>query len=235
MACSPRMHKPKWLLIDADDTLWENNVYFEHAFKKFVDLLAHSNLTTEQVRAVLDEIEIDSIRVNGYGAVNFGRNMRACYQTLAEKPVTEKDLDEVMRLAHEILDRPIQLLEGVTEALQYLTERYHLTLFSKGHPEEQQAKVERSGVAGYFHSCRIVREKHAAAYLQVVSEHGMEADSTWMVGNSPKSDINPALEAGLGAVLVPHEMTWSLEHEDVPATSLRFQIVERFSDLQRIF
>ncbi len=198
MACSPRMHKPKWLLIDADDTLWENNVYFEHAFKKFVDLIAHSNLTTEQVRAVLDEIEIDSIRVNGYGAVNFGRNMRACYQTLAEKPVTEKDLDEVMRLAHEILDRPIQLLEGVTETLQYLTERYHLTLFSKGHPEEQQAKVERSGVAGYFHSCRIVREKHAAAYLQVVSEHGMEADSTWMVGNSPKSDINPALEAGLG-------------------------------------
>lgn len=229
------MHKPKWLLIDADDTLWENSVYFEHAFEKFVELLDHSHLTTEQVRAVLDEIEIDSIRVNGYGTVNFGRNMRACYQTLADKPVTEEDLDEVMRLAHKILDRPIQLLEGVTETLQYLTERYHLTLFSKGHPEEQQAKVDRSGVAGYFHSCRIVREKHAAAYQQVVSEHGMEADSTWMVGNSPKSDINPALEAGLGAVLVPHGMTWSLENEEVPATSPRFQIVERFSDLQRIF
>lgn len=229
------MYKPKWLLIDADDTLWENNVYYEHAFEKFVDLLDHSHLSAGQVRSVLDEIEIDSIRVNGYGAVNFGRNMRACYRTLAEKPATEQDLDEVMRLAHEILDKPIQLIEGVTETLRYLTERYHLTLFSKGQPEEQQAKVERSGVAGYFHSCRIVREKHAAAYLQIVSEHGMEADSTWMVGNSPKSDINPALQAGLGAVLIPHEMTWSLEREEVPATSPRFQIVERFSDLQRIF
>ena len=229
------MHKPKWLLIDADDTLWENNVYYEHAFEKFVDLLGHSNLTAGQVREVLDEIEIDRIRVNGYGAVNFGRNMQVCYRTLAEQPVTEQDLDEVMRLAHEILDKTIQLIEGVTETLTYLSERYHLTLFSKGHPEEQQAKVERSGVAGYFHSCRIVREKHSAAYLQVVSEHGMKADSTWMVGNSPKSDINPALQAGLGAVLVPHEMTWSFEHEEVPATSSRFQIVERFSDLQRIF
>lgn len=229
------MHKPEWLLIDADDTLWENNVYYEHAFDKFVDLLGHSNLTAGQVRAVLDEIEIDRIRVNGYGAVNFGRNMQVCYRTLAEQPVTEQDLDEVMRLAHEILDKPIQLLEGVKETLTYLSERYHLTLFSKGHPEEQQAKVERSGVAGYFHSCRIVREKHSAAYLQVVSEHGMKTDSTWMVGNSPKSDINPALQAGLGAVLVPHEMTWSFEHEEVPATSSRFQIVERFSDLQRIF
>ena len=229
------MHKPEWLLIDADDTLWENNVYYEHAFDKFVDLLGHSNLTAGQVRAVLDEIEIDRIRVNGYGAVNFGRNMQVCYRTLAEQPVTEQDLDEVMRLAHEILDKPIQLIEGVTETLTYLSERYLLTLFSKGHPEEQQAKVERSGVAGYFHSCRIVREKHSAAYLQVVSEHGMKTDSTWMVGNSPKSDINPALQAGLGAVLVPHEMTWSFEHEEVPATSSRFQIVERFSDLQRIF
>ena len=229
------MPQPKWLLIDADDTLWENSVYFEHAFERFVELLDHSHLTPGQVREVLDEIELDSIRINGYGTINFGHNMRACYQQLAEDPATEAELDKVMGLAHEILDRPINLLEGVAETLEYLNERYHLTLFSKGHPDEQHAKVERSGVAHHFHSCRIVPEKHPEAYLQVVTEEEMHTDSTWMIGNSPKSDINPALEAGLGAVLVPHEMTWSLEHEEVPTPSSRFQVVERFSDLQRIF
>jgi putative hydrolase of the HAD superfamily len=229
------MHQPKWLLIDADDTLWENSVYFEHAFDKFVSLLDHSHLTAGQVREVLDEIEIDSIRINGYGTIKFGHNMRACYQALAENPATEEDLEKVMGLAHEIIDRPIELLEGVAETLEYLNERYHLTLFSKGHPDEQHAKVERSGVAHHFHSCCIVPEKHPDAYLQVVAEQEMQADSTWMIGNSPKSDINPALEAGLGAVFVPHEMTWSLEHAEVPPTSNRFQVVERFSDLRRIF
>ena len=227
--------KARWLLIDADDTLWENGVYFEQAFEEFVDLLDHSHLTAEQVRVVLDEIEIESIRTHGYGTLRFGRSLRSCYQALTEKPVTEKELDEVMRLAHKVFDSPIQLLEGVAETLEYLNGLYHLTLFSKGQHEEQQAKVERSGVRHHFHACHIVREKHAAAYRQVVAEQKMDAGQTWMIGNSPKSDINPALEAGLGAVLVPHEMTWSLEHEDLPSVSERFQVVERFSDLQRIF
>ncbi len=225
----------KWLLIDADDTLWENSVYFEQVFDEFVELLGHSHLSAEQVRAVLDEIELEAIRIHGYGTLNFARNLRNCYQTLAETPVGEKELNEAMRLAHTILERPIELLDGVVETLEYLNSRYHLTLFSKGHHEEQHAKVGRSGVMRYFHACQIVREKDAVTYRRFVARRNMDAAHTWMVGNSPKSDINPAIEAGLGAVLVPHAMTWSLEHEDLPAASDRFQIVERFSDLQRVF
>ncbi|MDA1312360.1 MAG: HAD family hydrolase [Acidobacteria bacterium] len=225
----------KWLLIDADDTLWENGVYFERVFEEFVELLGHSHLSAEQVRAVLDEIELEAIRIHGYGTLNFARNLRNCYQTLAETPLSEEELDEAMRLAHTILDRPIELLDGVVETLEYLNSRYHLTLFSKGQHEEQHAKVDRSGVEQYFHACQIVREKDAETYRQFVVQRNIDAAHTWMVGNSPKSDINPALEAGLGAVLVPHAMTWSLEHEDLPTSSDRFQIVERFSDLQRVF
>ncbi len=225
----------KWLLIDADDTLWENGVYFEQAFDEFVALLDHSHLSPEQVRVVLDEIELEAIRAHGYGTLNFGRNLRNCYQALAEAPVSDGELDQVMALAHKILARPIDLLDGVVDTLEYLSGRYHLTLFSKGQHDEQHAKVDRSGVMRYFHACRIVPEKHAEAYREVVAQERMDAGHTWMVGNSPKSDINPALEAGLGAVLVPHAMTWSLEHEDLPEHSDRFRVVDGFSDLRKIF
>jgi putative hydrolase of the HAD superfamily len=225
----------KWLLIDADDTLWENSVYFEQAFDEFVALLDHSHLSPEQVRVVLDEIELEAIRAHGYGTLNFGRNLRNCYETLAETPVSEEDLDRAVGLAHRILDRPIELIEGVAETLEYLNSRYHLTLFSKGQHDEQHAKVDRSGVKQYFHACRIVPEKHAEAYRQIVAEERMDAGQAWMVGNSPKSDINPALEAGLGAVFVPHAMTWSLEHEGLPAAADRFHVIDGFSDLRKIF
>jgi putative hydrolase of the HAD superfamily len=224
-----------WLLIDADDTLWENSIYFDRAFEQFVELLDHSHLTAPEIREVLDEIERESIRAHGYGSANFGRHMQICFQRLAERHYDDLDLDRVMELARQIIAQPLELIEGVEETLAYLAERHTLTLFSKGHPEEQHIKVERSGLRGFFDACRIVKEKDAAAYLQVVAELSMDPASTWMVGNSPKSDINPALAAGLAAVLVPNENTWSLEREPLPPPSGRFRMVERFSDLRELF
>jgi putative hydrolase of the HAD superfamily len=96
-------------------------------------------------------------------------------------------------------------------------------------------KVEKSGLGGFFEECRIVKEKNAAAYRLLVDEKKMDPAGTWMVGNSPKSDINPALAAGLAAVLVPNENTWSLEREELPAPSDRFRVVDRFSDLRALF
>jgi putative hydrolase of the HAD superfamily len=224
-----------WLLIDADDTLWENSIYFDRAFEQFVALLDHSHLTAPEIREVLDEIESESIRTHGYGSANFGRNLQICFQRLAERHYDDFDLDRVRQLTRQILQQPIELIEGVRETLADLATRHHLTLFSKGHSEEQHMKVERSGLSGFFQECRIVREKHAAAYRAVVEELRMDPAATWMVGNSPKSDINPALEAGLAAVLVPNENTWSLEREPLPAPSERFRVVDRFSDLSRLF
>jgi len=223
------------LLIDADDTLWENNIYFEQAFEQFVEVLDHSHLNPTQVREVLDEIELENIRIHGYGSANFGRNLQQCFRVLAQKPFTEGELETVKGLAERILEQPMHLIDGVAETLAYLSERHHLILFSKGHPEEQHLKVDRSGLRPLFRDCRIAREKDTATYKALVGEIGLEPEETWMVGNSPKSDIRPALEAGLGAVLVPHPHTWSLEHAELPALSKRFRRVERFAELKSLF
>ncbi len=224
-----------WILIDADDTLWENSIYFDRAFEQFVELLDHSQLTAPEIRQVLDEIESESTRTHGYGSANFGRNLKVCFERLAERHYNDLDLDAVQELTRQILHHPIQPIDGVQETLAYLADRHYLTLFSKGHCEEQSLKVERSGLSGFFRECRIVREKHAAAYREVVEQLSMNPAETWMVGNSPKSDINPALAAGLAAVLVPNENTWSLEREPVPEPSERFRVVDRFSDLRQLF
>jgi putative hydrolase of the HAD superfamily len=223
------------LLIDADDTLWENNIYFERAFEEFVAFLAHSAMAPEQVRAVLDEIEGANNRIHGYGSLNFGRNLRQCYQRLCERNVEAEDLDTVMGFAVRILDCPMEVIEGVSGTLEYLSLRHDLTVFTKGNPEEQKLKIDRSGLGGFFGHTAIVKEKDPAAYRRLVNERKLDPARTWMVGNSPKSDINPALEAGLGAVFVPHQHTWMLEREDIKSEGPRLLIVDCFSDLRARF
>ena len=224
------------LLVDADDTLWENNIYFERAFDDFFDFLAHSSFRREQVRAIFDEMEIANIRVNGYGSANFARNLTNCYRHLAERDIQDADIEHILSLGQRILDQPIELIAGVKETLAYLAGRHTLTLFTKGDREEQRLKVERSGVSGYFSRTAIVREKDVAAYRGLVAEHALSPDLTWMVGNSPKSDINPAIAAGLGAVFIPHEHTWRLEHQAITTgAGARLLQLEAFADLRHHF
>src|SRR5437870_574012 len=138
------------LIFDADDTLWENNIYFEHAFDNFVEFLGHSSLTSAQVRDVLNEIELVNSKIHGYGSINFGRNLQQAYQHLAEREIRPDDLNHVMSLAEKILEQPIELIEGVEETLVELAQRHRLGLFTKGHPDEQRMKVDRSGLGLYF-------------------------------------------------------------------------------------
>jgi len=223
------------LIIDADDTLWENNIYFERAFQEFVDFLAHSSLTPQEVRDVLDEIEKTNSKIHGYGSLNFGRNLRQVYQHLVERDVREDDLNTVMGFAERILECPIEVIPGVPETLEYLSTRHDLTLFTKGHPEEQKLKVDRSGLGGWFHHTAIVKEKDCAAYRKLVEERSMDPQVTWMIGNSPRSDVNPALEAGLNAVFVPHAHTWVLEKEEVRQGPGRLLVLDCFAELRRHF
>ena len=225
----------QYLLIDADDTLWENNVYFEQAFAEFVDFLDHSTLSAAQIRAILDEIELANIRIHGYGTENFGRNMTECYLRLSERQIREEDLDRVMSIAWRILDHPIELIDGVADTLAYLAGRHDLTLFTKGHPEEQKLKIDRSGLGVYFGHTAIVKEKDVESYGKLVEGRGMDPTRTWMIGNSPKSDIRPALQAGLKAVYVPHPRTWHLEREPVDEEPGRLLHVSRFRDLRECF
>ena len=223
------------LLIDADDTLWENNIYFERAFEEFVSFLDHSSLPVEQIRSILDEIELVNIKTHGYGAENFARNLCQCYERLVERDIQPGDAERIMELAKDIMAQPVEIIDGVPETLEYLSARHDLTLFTKGHSEEQKLKVDRSGLSIYLGHTAIVREKDAPAYRALVDERKLEQSNTWMVGNSPKSDINPALEAGLNAVFVPHDRTWSLERTDLRGGPGRILQVKNFAGLRNWF
>lgn len=220
------------LLIDADDTLWENNLHFEQAIHAFITFLNHSRLTPQEVRAVMDEVE----RLMGYGSVNFTKSLLETYRRLAEREVTEDDLQQVRWFGEQIRAQPMQLLAGVRETLEYLTARHDLTLLTKGDVEEQTLKIERSGVAEMFKEHLIVPEKDVAAYQDVIDDLSLVPRHTWMVGNSPRSDINPALAAGLNAVFVPHPHTWHLEHEEIAhAGEQQLLILARFAELRDHF
>jgi putative hydrolase of the HAD superfamily len=223
------------LIFDADDTLWENNIYFEQVFDEFCAYLNHSSLAPDEIRKILDEIERESNKIHGYGAVNFGRNLSQCYLHLAERAVEEHDLHRVSGLAQRILLQEIELMEGVAETLPFLAEKHELTMFTKGEPAEQNRKIDLSGLRPLFAHCQIVKEKNREAYAELARVRGFDPARTWMIGNSPRSDINPALAAGLQAVFVPHQRTWTLEREEIRDANGRLVVVNRFSDLVALF
>ncbi len=156
------------LLLDADDTLWENNIYFEQAIHAFLTFLNHSRLSREQVRAVLDEVE----RGMGYGSVNFTRSLVETYRRLAEKDLQDADVQQVRQLGERIRAQPIQLLAGVQETLEYLSPRHDLLLLTKGEAHEQRLKIERSGLEAFFRRVVIVPEKDVATYHRIIGEVG---------------------------------------------------------------
>jgi putative hydrolase of the HAD superfamily len=231
MPTNGRLH----LVIDADDTLWENNVYFERAFQHFAAYLAHSSLSDAAVRLCLDRIE-DTNRIRyGYGSVQFGRNMVECFEELSERGVSEADREQVMHIALGIMEHPLELIPGVRETLEHLAARHRLTLFTKGDPAEQHRKVDSSGLAGFFEDVVVTREKEPASYRALLAQRGAHAEHSWMIGNSPKSDINPALAIGMNAVFIPHERNWHLEHEEIVPGAGAFLQLERFMDLRDHF
>jgi putative hydrolase of the HAD superfamily len=234
MPVEPNSDSSQTLLVDADDTLWENNIYFERAIAGFITFLNHREYSPAQVRQVLNQVERESITTHGYGLHSFAHSLVQTFERLAVEPLPPALHETINGFAHTIADHPVELLTGVPETLEYLSQRHHLILMTKGAIAEQTSKVERSGLKEYFAAIEIVSEKDVSIYREVVSKYNLLADDTWMVGNSPKSDINPALAAGLNAVFVPHDQTWVLEHEEVSAAEPQRQllVVERFSELR---
>jgi putative hydrolase of the HAD superfamily len=230
-----RVGKRQNLIVDADDTLWENNIYFESAFDNFCDFLSHSKLSPAEVRAVLDEIETVNNKTHGYGTANFTRNLTECYHKLVERAVSAEDLPRIMSFTEQILHHPIEVIAGVEETLEYLSGRHNLTLFTKGDPEEQKLKLDRSGLAIYFGHTAIVKEKDARSYAALIRERALDPANTWMIGNSPKSDVNAALEAGIHAVFVPHERTWTLERAELREGPGKLIQVTKFEELREYF
>jgi putative hydrolase of the HAD superfamily len=232
-----RHPRSQCLLIDADDTLWENNIYFERVIARFISFLDHAEYSPAQVRAVLHEVGLCYIDSHGYGTRSFARALVGTFERLSLHPPTPELRDSVSGLAEEILEQPVELIPDVAETLDYLAGRHQLILMTKGDVDEQAGKVERSGLKRYFSAVEIVPRKNALAYNSVAEKHGLPCHASWMIGNSPRSDINPALAAGMNAVFVPHRETSMFEEEAlaVPAGACKLIELQWFAELKQHF
>jgi putative hydrolase of the HAD superfamily len=234
---SQRFVPGQTLLIDADDTLWENNIYFERAIAAFISYLDHHEYTREEVRHKLNEVERENTLAHGYGVSSFRRALITCFERLSIEPVTPEKHEHIVSFAQSIADQEIELLPGVQETLPLLFSRHRLILMTKGNPTEQSSKLSRSGLGEYFSAVEIPPEKNVEAYRSVCNRHELVCLTTWMIGNSPRSDINPALTAGLHAVYIHHPNTWVLEDEviDTAPAGQRLLQLEGFAHLSRHF
>jgi len=234
-APSQQIRRPanQTLLIDADDTLWENNIYFERAISSFISYLDHRIHTPEEIRDHLNLVEHTTVLTHGYGLTSFRRSLVACFEQLSDTPMTPEKHRRIESFAQSIADKEIELLPNVESTLADLASRHRLILVTKGDPVEQNDKLQRSGLAPSFTAVEVLSEKHSAAYTALSASYSCECSNTWMIGNSPRSDVNPALSAGLNAVFIPHDFTWVLEHEIVSQPPPGRQLLElaSFADL----
>ncbi|MGW3040849.1 HAD family hydrolase [Kitasatospora sp. NPDC001159] len=229
------MHTDQTLIFDADDTLWENNVLFERVIDGFLDWVC-APAEREATRALLDRIEAANAAALGYGAAVFRQSLADCLGQLAgERTPTAAELARIDELLTPLTDRgAIELIPGVADTLTALAGRHHLLLLTKGDQDEQQAKVAASTIDHHFRGIHIVAEKSVDTYRQLGAELGLDPERTWMIGNSPRSDIAPARRAGLRTVFIPHEHTWVLEHEELGPDEATLQLTA-FPELLRHF
>jgi putative hydrolase of the HAD superfamily len=223
------------LVFDADDTLWENNVLFERVIDSYLDWLAHPTLDRAATRALLDDVERANVGVHGYGTTSFLRSLHDCFERLSERPATPTEAREIEELAAALVFDEVELMPGVAETLSDLGARHDLLLLTKGQPTEQQRKIDASNLAHHFASVHIVPEKRVDTYRALVSELDLRATATWMIGNSPRSDILPARAAGLGAVFIPNPHTWVLEEDELDHTDDGVLHLRHFRELVRHF
>jgi len=225
------------LIVDADDTLWENNIYYEQCIADFAELMATWGFDRDEAEQIVREVERERVPLVGYAPEEFARSLVMAYERLCEshaQPVEDKAADAVWGIGQAVFEYPIVLLDGVEETLAWLSDRFRLLLLTKGDREVQQDKLARSGLAHFFDAVHIVPEKDADVFRRLVTEYGLLPEQTWMVGNSPRSDINPAVEVGIGAIYVPHPDTWKLEIEKI-AEPKRVTVLRRFGELVPLF
>ncbi len=225
------------LLIDADDTLWENNIFYEECLADFASLMAEQGFDRDEAEHVADVVERQRIPQVGYAVEEFARSLVIAYRRLCERydrSFREDVAAAVREIGQRAAEYPIVLLEGVEETLMRLSGRFRLHLLTKGDPAVQEDKLTRSGLGRFFDAVHVVPEKDADVFRDLIARYDLHPGRTWMVGNSPRSDVNPAVEAGIGAVYVPHPNTWTLEVEDV-VDSERVTVLGSFEELTAFF
>jgi putative hydrolase of the HAD superfamily len=224
------------LIFDADDTLWDSNVHFLEAEAAFLEILRVYGVDQREIRAAIRRHELDLIAEVGYGRGPYVRALHRVVRELLPAHHLNALALEVERIGTRLLSRHCELLPGVEPTLRELSRRHSLLLFTKGQPSEQMAKLDRAGLRALFSRIGIPLEKDAGAYNLLLAQAELDPARTFMIGNSPRSDINPALRAGLrGAVFIPHRYTWELESEELEPGSERVVTITAFSQLLELF
>jgi len=225
------------LILDADDTLWESEIYYRECIAAFAELMVARGFDREEAVHTADTVDRERVSLAGYGPQVFVRNLLIAYERLCERhgrSIEDRVLHSVREIGRALIEHPVVLLGGVEDTLAQLVDWCRLFLLTKGDTETQKSTLARSGLGHLFEGVHVVREKDADVIRGLVERYGLRPEKTWMVGNSPRSDINPAVEAGIGAVYVPHPNTWTLEVVDV-AEPDKVVVVHRFSELIELF
>ena len=216
--------------LDADDTLWHNEGIFRLTQARFLELMAE-HAEGPALEAKLREVEKRNLRLYGYGVKGFTLSMIETAMELTGNEAPGRLIAEILAAGREMLAHPVETLPGVDQALAELSEGYRLVLITKGDLLHQEQKLAASGLGDLFAAVEIVSEKDASTYERVFARHGTGASQAAMCGNSMRSDILPALEAGAYAAHVPYPLIWEHEMADAPQDHPRFAELAAITDL----
>lgn len=217
---------------DADDTLWENEHFFRLTERHFAELLA-DYAEPEHLAARLLEAEKRNLAHYGFGIKGFTLSMIETAIEVTEGKVPGEVIGRIVNAGREMLAHPVNTLPHVHETLEALTASHTLVLITKGDLFDQERKLAQSGLGEFFDAVEIVSDKSSDTYARAFARHGDGPERAMMVGNSLRSDVLPAIEAGGWGIYVPHELTWDYEQAEEPEdTALRFARIETLAELK---
>lgn len=226
------------IIFDADDTLWENNIYYVQASGDFFKLVCKAGFTCEEIERDFDTLELEVVKEFGYGSKNFVLILERLFEKYNALSNNALDKEQFQKIVKCFTDHPTSkpaMFPKVIETLHLLNEDYNLFVLTKGEHEEQSGKIKRAGIHEIVEKYYVAPEKDDSTYLSLLKENNWKAEETCMVGNSPKSDINPALRCGMFAIHIPYRDTWKLDNEPVKSDNGRFMELEDFASLIKIF
>jgi len=220
----------KVIAFDADDTLWVNEPYFRATEEQFYKMLGEFSSQRGLERELL-KTEIENLGVYGYGIKGFVLSMIETALKVTENRIGARSIARIIALGKEMMNQPIELLDGVEEVLDALKEKYRLVVATKGDLLDQERKLRKSGIAHHFHHVEIMSEKDDANYLKLIRHLDIQPDELMMIGNSLKSDIIPVLNVGGHGVHVPYHITWAHEQIEHTIDDEKFRSVEVIRDV----
>ena len=216
--------------LDADDTLWHNEPHFQATQTRLRELLA-PYAEPAHIDAQLLAVERRNLAVYGYGVKGFTLSMMETALTIADARLPAASIAEILSWGREMMQHPVEPLPGVHDALAELAQHASLVLVTKGDLFHQESKLAASGLGEFFHGVEIVSEKTVDTYRRVFQRHGAAPEHALMAGNSVRSDVLPALEAGAHAAWIPYPLLWELEAADAPTTHPRFRQLASIAEL----